>query len=267
MVGLSEGYERTRRTFVGCTAGSALLAMMPQELPRAASPSVPGIRRLRLQAAAGVLPELRRFYHEALRMPVRDDAGAIVVQAGGTEIRFEPAASGKPYYHFAFNIPENLLSASREWLRPRTQIHKRPDGSEEYAFESWNAHAFYFLDPAGNILEFIARHNLRNAVAGAFSERHILYASEIGIVVDDVLATAKSAGDALGLLPFAGSGGPTFCAVGDDHRLLIIVNRGRSWNLSQGLRAEVFPVEAEVAGPRAARLASAEHRFAIEQRP
>jgi catechol-2,3-dioxygenase len=177
-----------------------------------------GILQLRLKTHK--LEELRRFYTEVLEFPlIARTASSITLRAGGTTIEYTTAASGEPFYHVAFNIPENKLAASRRWLAPRCPIVKRPDGSDEYHFPAWNAHASYFLDPAGNILEFIARHNLRNGRDGDFSAGEILHASEIALVVDDVPDVAQAARDRLGVATFAGSASDTFAAMGNDHRL------------------------------------------------
>src|SRR5262245_58107489 len=219
----------SRRDFLHAAAALALSTLAASAQPPMPDPSNRGILRLRLQTAK--LADLRRFYTQVLEFPIIDESKDLITfRAGATEITFTAADRGDPFYHVAFNIPENKLAASKKWLAPRTEILKRPDGTDEYHFTSWNAHAIYFLDPAGNILEFIARHNLRNASDGDFSARDILHASEIALVVDDVNAAVKSAHDQLGLDVFAGSRSDQFAAVGDDHRLLIIAKRNRPWN-------------------------------------
>src|SRR5258708_34808524 len=58
----------------------------------------------------------------------------------------------------------------------------------------------YFYDPAGNIVEFIARHNLHNGTAGTtFTARDIVSASEIGLVGDDVGDTVRTLQATLGV--------------------------------------------------------------------
>jgi catechol-2,3-dioxygenase len=233
----------SRRHFLAASS-AALLA--PSML---AAHSTPPRGILRLNLKTSKLPELRAFYSGKLQLPVDGTAGTLSIRAGSTTIDFSHE-SGDPYYHFAFNIPENKLASSKRWLASRgIEILKRPDGRDEYHFESWNAHAVYFLDPAGNILEFIARHNLKNFASGDFTPADILYASEIGIVVDDVKHAAAAAKSSLNLDPFANPPGDAFAAVGDDHRLLIIINRNRPWNIGAARAASVFPTTAALAGP------------------
>jgi catechol-2,3-dioxygenase len=212
-----------------------------------------GILRLRLRT--GKLAELRAYYTQTLGLTLaKDSEDSITVKAGRTLITFDAEPGSRAYYHFAFNIPENKLAASKRWLHPRSALVRRPDGSDEYHFASWNADSVYFLDPAGNILEFIARHNLKNAAEGEFSTADILYASEIALVVDDVVATADAAKARLGMDRFGGGGSDQFAAVGDDHRLLIIVKQGRRWLGAEDRAAEVFQTNAVLRGERAAEL-------------
>jgi catechol-2,3-dioxygenase len=247
----------TRREFTQAAAGALGLALLtPGNTLAALSDSTPdaapadGILRLRLQTTK--LDDLRRFYTATLGLTLADDSkGSITVAAGRTRLTFTAAALGAAYYHFAFNIPENKLAASKAWLRSRVDLVKRADGSDEYHFVSWNAHSVYFLDPAGNILEFIARHNLKNAAGGEFSPADILYVSEIGVVVDDVPGAAARAKASLGLEVFPRPStelSEQFAAVGDDHRLLILVKRGRRWLGAEDKAAAVFPLHAVLHG-------------------
>lgn len=218
-------------------------------------PSI-GIRRLVLRTACP-LPEMRDFYANVLGLSTKlnfaaapaADPVSLAIQAGTTTIEFLPVAAERPIYHFAFNIPENLLAAARRWLHSRVALTPASDGEIEHAFPRWNAHALYFDDPAGNILEFIARHDLTNARSDdVFSARDILYASEIGIVVDDVPAAVGEMGATLGLVPFRGLRSEDFTAVGSDDQLLILVRRGRPWHAGDGRIADVFPTQVELSG-------------------
>ena len=66
-------------------------------------------------------------------------------------------------------------------------------------YSHWNAHSIFFLDPGGNVVEYIARHDLKNGAPGAFSSRDILGTSEIALIVDDVPATVTHLRSALAL--------------------------------------------------------------------
>jgi catechol-2,3-dioxygenase len=227
------------------------------EFPALALPPVPrshGILELRLVATD--LRALAEFYRRTLGLPVAlGSAERLEVQAGGTRLIFLPAGPEHehPIYHFAFNIPENKLDPARRWLAARVPLIVH-DGREVFHYPTWNAHSIYFYDPAGNILEFIARHDLPNATAGPFDEREILYASEIGVVVDDVMGAVAALGSHLGL-PVYRPGSPELVPVGDEHHLLIVVPRGRRWF---GITpASVYPTVARLAGGPPARYAVA----------
>ena len=119
------------------------------------------------------------------------------------------------------------------------------DGQDQFFTESWNAEQVYFLDADGNIVEFIARHELSSASDDPFSSQHILNVSEIGYVVPNVLETVSDLGD-LGLGPYR-EPGEKFAAVGDAHGLLIVAETGRPWFPTGGMptevRAGVAPLE------------------------
>lgn len=214
----------------------------------------PGILSLRLRTRK--LAKLREFYVEGLGLRLSSaGSGSITFAAGGTEIEFVAVDEGEPFYHIALNIPENKLGAAKRWVTPIAPLLKGPAGSDEYDFRSWNAQSVYFNDPAGNILELIARHDLPNSRDGEFTVADILYASEIGIVVDDVPAYVAAVEENLGLLPFRGSVSGEFAALGDDHRLLIVSKRGRAW-LGGDAAAQVFAMDAVLCGDRAAKMPS-----------
>ena len=64
-------------------------------------------------------------------------------------------------------------------------------GKDEFESKSWNSDSVYFKDAAGNVLEFIARHNLKNAVEEEFDSSQILNVSEIGLPSEDVVELGK----------------------------------------------------------------------------
>jgi catechol-2,3-dioxygenase len=203
-----------------------------------------GFKEIRLEATH--LEELREFYGSNLGLTVARDGEGLGVTLGSTDLSFKSVE--KPsIYHFAFNIPENKLEESQDWLRNRTVELVEQNGSPTFHFANWNAHGTYFFDPAGNIVEFIARHTLPNSSTSRFDSQSILYASELGLVVDDVPRTVDKIGRDLGMKPYKGAS-DQFTAVGDEHALLIVVKRGRVWFGSSDQPAAVHPAEAHIAG-------------------
>lgn len=219
----------------------------------AAHPVGKGIAEIRMKSAR--IDELRRFYKETLELPVTLKDDQLTIAAGSTRLIFSPTESSdnEPFYHYAFNIPENKIEAARQWQKKRTPLIRRGK-SEIIHFSGINAHSVYFNDPAGNIVEYIARHDLKNSASGGFGPKDMLYASEIGLVVDDVLQTVDEIRDSLGMSAFKGKKGRSFSPVGDAHALLILVKRNRKWFPAGKQPAKVHPVQATIRGAKPARL-------------
>ena len=190
-----------------------------------------------------LINELKSFYGNILRLEISDERNeSFTVNAGSSQIRFERSMNGtKPFYHFAFNIPENLFCEAKIWLKSRTDLIKSPEtGSDDFHFISWNAHSVFFYDPSGNILELIARHNLKNGSDGEFTERKFLCISEIGIPVKSVNKISVILNETYGIPLFSGDN-ESFSAMGDDNGLFIIVNKGRKW-FPDCPEAKIFPL-------------------------
>ncbi len=191
---------------------------------------------LELRLGTQDLARQRTFYKEALGLKLLEDTERFTVQVGSTRLRFDAFESGAGTYHFAFNIPENKLTEAKAWLLKRVELLEQ-GGQNPFTSESWNAEQVYFLDADGNILEFIARHELQSASRDPFSSEHILNVSEIGYVVPEVAKTlTRLAG--LGLKPYR-EPGQKFAAVGDAHGLLIVAQTGRPWFPTGGLKTEI----------------------------
>ncbi len=179
------------------------------------------------------LKEMAAFYKDVLDMNVQLTEEQLVVEAGATQIIFTPVSDGtRPYYHFAFNIPENKILSARKWLGERTKLSVTPAHGREkdmpndvMPFNHWNSHSLFFWDPAGNILELICRHDLKNGTKGEFQSDEIFYASEIGFVTEDVNLLAGNIRSTFQLDQYGG-GGSSFRAIGDETGLLICFKRG-----------------------------------------
>jgi len=112
-----------------------------------------------LQMDSHHLDEMYAFYATKLGFDVLGvGTDFFAVQIGFTRLTFRRATSDvTPFYHYAFNVPSNLLSDSMRWLSERDIQFLTADGEpliDQGPF--WNAHSCYFHDPAGNIAEFIA---------------------------------------------------------------------------------------------------------------
>ncbi len=220
-----------------------------------------------LELACNNLKEQEVFYGKVLELTVRRlSEKKLIVTAGKTTITFyEDEKYKNPIYHFAFNIPENKLEAAIKWLKLKgVTLNKRSDGSEIYHFINWNAHAVYFLDPAGNVVEFIARHNLSNSSGDKFSPASILYASEIGLVVNDVEKQVLKIKNELGFDIYKVNTS-NFAAIGNEYNLLIMVSVGRPWlGGTVNIPAQTFPVTSRLgASIKKASLQFNDHPFSI----
>ena len=238
--------------------------------PKQGSDKAPRILGLELLSAAS-LTSMRDFYHGQLGLRLLDDrADRLTIAGGETTITFLPAgpANGQPFYHFAFNIPENKIEAAWRWQKDRTPLlpiparlrdSRYPDDVVNYAH--WNAHSVFFFDPTGNVVEYIARHDLANAAPGDFSPADILCASEIAFVADDVPVLAGQLKELVGVPQYRG-GDDNFTALGDEHGLLLVMKRGRviSFDSPEKKAVDVFRTAAKVRGAR-----TGSHR--IDNRP
>jgi catechol-2,3-dioxygenase len=196
-----------------------------------------------LELAAADLDSLQTFYEGTLGLPLTGTAtDKRTFGIGATQLTFaRPTHEPNGSYHFAFNIPENQFDEARTWLIARTPLLLDAQGRDTIDFPAWNAHSLYFKDPANNILEFIARHDLPNGSTAAFGPHGFLCVSEIGLTTYDVQKTAALLKRELGIDSYKGEGSDTFAAVGDEHGLFIVTKAGRIWMPDSGIPATLMP--------------------------
>ena len=198
-----------------------------------------GARILHLDLVTTVsLDELKKFYTSLIGLPlVSEQTDRFMIHAGETTISFIKTneKSAAPFYHFAFNIPENKILKAREWQLKRTALSETPlqliDPSypkDIRHFQHWNAHSVFFWDPAGNLVEYIARHDLKNTADGEFTSKDLLCASEIAFIVQDTETIADEIKSSFDLNQYRG-GDENFRAIGDENGLLLVMKKGRVW--------------------------------------
>lgn len=176
------------------------------------------------------------FYRDTLGLPLSSaETGEARFQIGRSGLIFKEDTAFRGFYHFAFSIPCNQAREAKTWLENRgLALLRDPKGSTLVDFPNWNAEAVYFIDPAGNIVECIARRDLRNESAEPFGPASLLDISEIGIVTSDVLAWSARAASEYGVFPFDKSvPGPDFSALGTDAGLFIVVPERRTWFMTE----------------------------------
>lgn len=112
---------------------------------------------------------------------------------------------------------------------------------EDYFSESWNSHSIYFYDPAGNIVELIARHNLINKLDNEFSYGDLLNISEIGMPAEDVTSLSGYLLEQYKEQIYI-SGNSKFTPIGDEEGLIILSSLDRNW-LGSNKKVKKFPLE------------------------
>lgn len=196
-----------------------------------------------LELFAKDLEAQAEYYADVLELPVELSAGRLKVQAGATVLMFRKSSSDfDGAYHFAFNIPANQLLAAKAWIAERVPLLRDENGRDDFDSTNWNSHSVYFKDAAGNVLEFIARRDLKNPVEGGFDSRRILNVSEIGLPSEDVIGLADALCAKLGLSVFRQQPNENFTPVGDDNGLFILPVKNRIWIPNSGVPAKLLPV-------------------------
>lgn len=161
------------------------------------------------------------------------------IRVGSTQVFFGQAETVPPY-HFAFDISSAMVAEALEAVQSFATPLPDPDtGEEVIQFPAWNAQSIYFYDPAGNVVELIARHNLQLSGRGPFGPAHLHRVSEIGTVVPSVKKGFEALHHGLGLGRYSGNF-HNFCAAGEESGLFIISAEGRQW-FPTGVPAQPAP--------------------------
>ncbi|WP_054709452.1 glyoxalase/bleomycin resistance/dioxygenase family protein [Bacillus sp. JCM 19041] len=126
------------------------------------------------------------FYKNVIGLnPIRETTDLTSFSVGKSNFTIHRDDAGTNYYHFAFNIPPNLFNEAKTWTEARVTLSKE-DNQNEIEFVSAKAKSFYFEDPSGNIVEFIARETTPAAKETDFKSGHLLEISEIGVATDQM---------------------------------------------------------------------------------
>ncbi|SDM66779.1 VOC family protein [Sediminibacillus halophilus] len=136
--------------------------------------------------------EMKDFYTNVLGFPLIDeDRDSFQIAAGSSKLVFTGRdARGEPYYHFAFSIPGTKFYEAKAWVKRKVDLNLE-NGEDEADFPHLSARSFYFYDPAGNIVEFIARHSITETEEEAFSTKNIVNISEVSLTVEDAIAAGE----------------------------------------------------------------------------
>lgn len=173
----------------------------------------------------------KEFYTEKLDARIDTiNETSISFLMGSTRLIFTLTEVQNPYYHIAFDIPNNQLDEAFAWTSHRVSILPTSGNSMIADYPRWDARSFYFYDNNGNILEFICRYEVSGQSSKPFSGSSILYASEAGIAVESVAAFSDQLIEQYGLELFTKQPRlQNFAAVGTDTGLFIISTTNRNW--------------------------------------
>lgn len=202
------------------------------------------------------LPRVTAFYRDMLGVPLLSARkNAVTFQVGTTQLEFRQGVGGL-HYHLAFNVPPQQFAEARAWLTARTPLIQDSSGRDTFHSESWNADMVYFYDAVGNVLELIARYDLRGDTPQPFSGRSLACVSELGVVTRDVPQTVRRIQALTGAPLYRAEMDEQFVPLGDARGLLIVVKVGRLW----------FPeTKAAVMAPFRVRLSSVGKRLELTE--
>ncbi|MDW7690301.1 VOC family protein [Flammeovirgaceae bacterium SG7u.111] len=191
----------------------------------------------------------KEFYQQILGLPTFGGEKGISfsVNIGSTELEFIYGQNATPY-HFAINIPSSDTEKALAWLKERVEILKYGD-AEIADFKSWNAASIYFYDPDKNIVELIARKNLKTPSHSIFDQNSFLNISEIGIPVTDIKFLYDTLQSIHPIEIYDGNF-EIFCAMGDENGLFIAIDiKKKTWfPIGDTPYASEFDIELETNG-------------------
>ena len=194
----------------------------------------------------------RFFWETLLGFTVIDspNPNQYTLQVGNTLLTFLPSnlpsdplseATFFPQYHFTISIPTNQIEACLDWILSRKAIN--PDTNEEVTIPLWkdylngaeivrrnlyNSQSVFIQDPAGNVVELLARHDKPEIRDGAFNKDMFIGISEVGIVTRDIRKTATLLKDTFGADEVQGSSN-SFKPIGGATGLLKLIVPGKPW--------------------------------------
>lgn len=200
----------------------------------------------RLELLTSDLIRQREFYASVLELSAKLEIDSLHIQAGKTELIFKAQKDFDGAYHFCFNIPENKFTECKAWISTKIPLLKDDKNNDEFTGGAWTSSSIYFKDSGGNILEFIAWHDQKNAIDESFNSNHILQVSEIGLPSKDVISFAKELCSKLGVDVYKQDFNETFTPIGDEDGLLILPVENRIWYPNTGVPAKLLDVKVDL---------------------
>lgn len=193
------------------------------------------------------LEEMKVFYTNILELPLESVSNeSFEIKFGLTIVEFtNKNVTYEAFYHFAFDIPVNQFQDAKEWVKQKAPLLIE-EGEDEVYFTNLKANSFYFEDPSGNIVEFIARLETNTNSDVPFTAANVLKMSEVSLVVDDKVQAAKQL-EKLSIVERNGeevtqANTLSFMTKGNLPVYLLLVNPKRKWFFSTK-EATVYPLD------------------------
>ncbi|MFD1885882.1 hypothetical protein [Paenibacillus wenxiniae] len=175
---------------------------------------------------------------------VHQQADAFTITLKESQIQFRTAAGEtNPFYHVAINIAANHFQAAKTWLSRFGELLTE-NGSDQAYFKFLDAYSCYIEDPAGNIIELIARQQAAPVLDVPFSPAQLLSIGEINITTHDVQQAAlllKQASLPVELDQMETTG---LNFVGEQDMFLLLGPVGRRWFFSKQVSV-IYPLHIE----------------------
>lgn len=170
---------------------------------------------------------VKQFYHGLLHFPVTRESEV--------EIEFQPTPDFSLVFeevfapispvHIAFEVSYSQFESSMRKLAEQLPLLQWPDGEVVERFDS--GVNMYFKDGDGNLLEFIAHHDLKEGVLTPNGTYGVLYLREVGLPVEDPVAARLWMERILGLTIAKDSEQFAFVIGGTAHA--VVVSTKRKW--------------------------------------
>ena len=189
------------------------------------------------------LKQLRGFYGNVLEIPIEESSEEYFQLSIGTSKLIFRHSELQTNYHFAINIPGNQFTLAKFWAKERVLLNREASVDEIY-YARFEADAFYFEDPAGNVIELIARRNVDKW--SDFSIESFLNLSEISITTPFV----EESGEMLQKIGIPINGHfqiepDELNFLGKKDTFILLVPPKRRWYFSKKL-SETSPLEIEL---------------------
>ncbi len=189
------------------------------------------------------LEKTKVFYTQVLGLSIEEENEKVIsFTVGNSVLCFEIEENTDAFYHFAFNIAEDIQEEAMQYIEQKGVSILDLNGNRMTHFIDWNAKSFYFYDNNNNIVEFIARRDLNYVCDQPFDHNALKEISEVGFVVENVKRSAQTLQKEYNIPLFRrGPESESFTVLGDDHGLILLSAIDRGW-YPTNIPAKPYPI-------------------------